>query len=186
MGAAMTSPVAYGDERSLGIPAHDDDAFRSWYDATLPRVYRYLLARCGGDPALAEELTQQTFVEALRNRRRFDGRADVVTWLVAIGRHKLIDHFRRAGRDRQRHLRLVSRWGYGEGGWDGAEERQAINAALDQLSGEHRIALLLRYLDGLSVREVARALGRSESATESLLVRAREAFRHAYGDPGHG
>jgi RNA polymerase sigma-70 factor (ECF subfamily) len=105
---------------------------------------------------------------------------------VAIGRHKLIDHFRRAGRDRQRHLRLVSRWGYGEGGWDGAEERQAINAALDQLSGEHRIALLLRYLDGLSVREVARALGRSESATESLLVRAREAFRHAYGDLSHG
>lgn len=187
MGTAMTSPVAYRDERSLGIPAHDDDAFRSWYDATLPRVYRYLLARCGGDPALAEELTQQTYIEAVRNRRRFDGRADVVTWLVAIGRNKLIDHFRRAGRDRQRHLRLVSRWSNaGEGGWGAAEERQAINTALDRLSGEQRVALLLRYLDGLPVREVARALHRSESATESLLVRAREAFRRAYGDPGRG
>ena len=53
----------------------------------LPRVYGYLYARCGHDPDLAEELTQETFVEAIRDRRGFAGRADAVTWLCAIGRH---------------------------------------------------------------------------------------------------
>ena len=46
----------------------DEAAFRDWYDAALPQVYRYLFHRCGRDRELAEELTQQTFVDALRSR----------------------------------------------------------------------------------------------------------------------
>src|SRR6185503_3623943 len=68
--------------------------FRGWYDRSLPRVYAYLASRCGGPGPLAEELTQQTFVEAVRSARTFDGRSDPMTWLIAIGRHRLADHFR--------------------------------------------------------------------------------------------
>jgi RNA polymerase sigma-70 factor (ECF subfamily) len=53
-------------------------------------------------------------------------------------------------------------------------------AALQALRGQHRLALVLRYLDDLSVAEVARLLGKSVRATESLLVRARAALRAAY------
>ena len=52
-----------------------DDAFESWYGRTLPRVYSYLYSRCGNDPALAEELSQQTFFAAIDQRSR---------WLAAI------------------------------------------------------------------------------------------------------
>ena len=76
--------------------------FRLWYDGALPRVYRYLLARCG-DQAVAEELTQEAFVEAIRSRRRFEGRSDPVTWICAIGRNRLADHVRRGRRDENRH-----------------------------------------------------------------------------------
>ena len=86
----------------------DEARFRDWYDATLPRIYRYLAARCGGDDALVEEMTQQTFVEAIRQRHRFDGRSDIVTWMCAIGRNKLVDHYRRHGRDVRRQERLIS------------------------------------------------------------------------------
>jgi RNA polymerase sigma-70 factor (ECF subfamily) len=51
-----------------------------------------------------------------------------------------------------------------------------------QLPPDQRLALLFRHLDGMSVREVAAAIGRTEKATESLLARARESFRRAYGD----
>lgn len=178
----MTAPMAIASRGDFAAIIGDEARFRDWYDATLPRVYRYLAARCAGDDSLAEELTQQTFVEAIRQRHRFDGRSDVVTWMCAIGRNRLVDHYRRHGREVRRQERLVS--GHPDASdapWRAAETRDAVEAALAQLPADQRIALLFRYLDGLSVREVAGAIGRSEKATESLLSRGRESFRRAFG-----
>jgi RNA polymerase sigma-70 factor (ECF subfamily) len=166
--------------QTLDTLVQDPVAFRQWYDLVLPRVYRYLLARAG-DTWLAEELTQQTFVEAIRKRRTFDGRSDVVTWLCAIGRNKLVDHYRRADRETRRHDRLRSAH---PGPTDAAamyDERDAVLRALDMLPPDQRLALIFRYLDQMPVRDVAAQLARSEKATESLLSRAREGFRLAYG-----
>ncbi len=177
-----SAPATWGSPMpSLTRLFEDQLAFRDWYDRTLPRVYRYLLSRCSGDTALAEELTQQTFVEAVRRADRFDGRSDVVTWLCAIARNKLVDHCRRSGRDQRRHDQLVVLDGGGD--WHQSETRDAVERALDRLPGDQRLALIFRYLDQMHVRDVAGALGRSESATESLLSRAREGFRRAYGAP---
>lgn len=181
-GRKMTVPMAIATEGDLAAIVEDEARFRDWYDATLPRVYRYLAARCGGDDALAEELTQQTFVQALRHRHRFDGRSDVVTWLCAIARNRLVDHHRRQGRDARRQEQLAFEEGHGaDAAWRALEARDAVQAAVARLPTEQRLALLFRYLDGLSVRDIAAALGRSEKATESLLSRAREGFRRAHG-----
>jgi len=178
----MTVPMAIASRGDFAAVVRDEARFRDWYDATLPRIYRYLAARCAGDDALAEELTQQTFVEAIRQRDRFDGRSDVVTWMCAIGRNKLVDHYRRHGRDVRRNERLISDYPQAtDAPWRAAETRDAVETAMAQLPSDQRIALLFRYLDGLSVRDVAQALGRSEKATESLLARGRESFRHAFG-----
>ncbi len=177
----MTAPMAIASRGDFAAIVRDEARFRDWYDATLPRVYRYLAARCAGDDALAEELTQQTFVEAIRQRHRFDGRSDVVTWMCAIGRNKLVDHFRRHGRDARRHERLLSQPHAADAPWQAVETRDAVETAMAQLPADQRLALLFRYLDGLSVREVAQAIGRSEKATESLLARGRESFRRAFG-----
>lgn len=174
--------MALNPESSLSAIVRDEARFRAWYEATLPRVYRYLAARCGGDQALAEELTQQTFVEAIRHRERFDARSDVVTWLCAIGRNKLVDHYRRHERDQRRQRQLFERQSIGsDAPWRAVETRDAVDAALARLPADQRLALLFRHLDGLAVRDVASAIGRSEKATESLLARARDTFRRAYG-----
>lgn len=176
-------------DRPTTLPAlvADEAAFREWYDLVLPRVYRFLLARCAGDVALAEELTQETFVEAVRRRHQYDGRADVVTWLCAIGRNKLVDHHRRLGRERRRRLRLVSGWtDVDDDPARGSDERAAIQEALEQLTGEQRLVLVLRHLDELPVNEIARLIGRSYRATDSLLFRARDAFRRVYRGPTDG
>jgi RNA polymerase sigma-70 factor (ECF subfamily) len=76
----------------------------------------------------------------------------------------------------------VSEWSAGQSeAWSQQELRSGVEAALSKLPGEQRIVLVLRYLDRLPVREIATTIGRSEKATESLLSRAREAFRKAYG-----
>ncbi|HET8778118.1 MAG TPA: sigma-70 family RNA polymerase sigma factor [Candidatus Limnocylindria bacterium] len=184
--SSMTAPMAIEYAPRLASIVGDEGRFRAWYDAVMPRVYRYLAARCGGDDALAEELTQQTFVEAIRSRDRFDGRSDVVSWLCAIGRHKLVDHYRRIQRDDRRQDRLIDHQRLGaDTPWRAVEARDAVNGALAQLPPDQRLALLFRHLDGMPVREVAAAIGRSEKATESLLARARESFRRAYGDRTH-
>lgn len=183
LGRSLTITGHQSDQpRALEALVRDPEAFRDWYDRTLPRVYRYLLSRTN-DVSLAEELTQQVFVEAVRHPRRFDGRSDVVTWLCAIGRNKLVDQFRRSGRDADRHQRLTL---VQQGPADSTaafDERDAIHAALGHLPHDQRLALIFRYLDQMSVREVASQLSRSEKATESLLSRGREAFRAAYGGP---
>lgn len=167
---------------NLSAIVADQAAFREWYEMAMPHVYQYLLSRNGHDVALAEELTLQTFVAALRQRSHYDGRSDVVTWLCAIGRHKLVDHLRRSGRDRQRRPRLAAEWTDGAAGfWASQDQRASVEAGLANLPGEERAVMVLRYLDGLSVREIAHTIGRSEKETESLLSRARDGFRHAYG-----
>ena len=181
----MTIQVGLSDAEPMNLNTIvlDQGAFRIWYEQALPRVYRYLLVRAGHDVALAEELTQQTFVEAIRRRTRFDGRSDAVTWLCAIGRNKLLDHYRQSGREQERHLRIAAQWTDTEANlWPQRENGAAVQSALAELSGEQRIVLVLRYLDQLPVREIATIIGRSEKATESLLSRAREGFRRAYGD----
>ena len=158
----------------------DPPRFRAWYDDALPRVYRYVLTRCG-DEALAEEVTQEAFIEAVRARRRFEGRSDPVTWICTIGRHRLIDHVRHDRRSVSRQLRLVDTHADVDSRrWAQSDEREDVGRALGALLPDQRLALMLRYLDQLPVREIARSLHRTESATESLLSRARGAFRRAY------
>ena len=165
----------------------DDRAFTEWYETALPRVYGFVYARAGGDAPLAEDITAQAFLEAVRARRSFAGRADPITWICSIARNRLIDHYRSQARDNARHLRLVvNDLGSSEqASWDRLDDRDAVLSALAPLPPLERTALILRYLDGYSVRETARLIGRSEPATESLLTRARDRVRAAFpGGPG--
>jgi RNA polymerase sigma-70 factor (ECF subfamily) len=156
----------------------DETAFRAWYDATLPRVYGYLFDRCGGNKALAEELTQETFEEAIRGRARFDGRADEITWIVGIARHRLADHYRRLERDERRHLKLLTRTvAPAEDVSGSVETRRDVLDTLARLPAMQRAVLALHYLDGMPLAEIGEALGKSEAAVDSLMSRGRKRFK---------
>jgi RNA polymerase sigma-70 factor (ECF subfamily) len=105
-----------------------------------------------------------------------------VTWICSIARNRLIDHYRRAARERSGYLRLIvtDLNATDAAAWDRLDERDTVLAALAALSALERTALTLRYLDGYSVRETSRFVGRSEAATESLLSRARQRVRSAF------
>ncbi len=176
-------PTAITEGRSDLVAVFANElAFRTWYEGSLPRVYAYLFHRCGRSAELAEELTQQAFVEAVRSRRRFRGQSDATTWVVGIARHRLVDHFRRTERDARR-LGALAAWELGRAGLaapSSPAEPDDIDDALAVLPALQRAVLILHYMDRLSVRDVAREIGKSEAATASLLARGRDAFRHAY------
>ena len=145
------------------------------YDAALPQVYGYLLARCGRR-ALAEDLTAETFLAAVAACRREPPPTPSTGWLVGIARHKLVDHWRAT--ERERLVAVVTEDVADP--WDAHLDVLLAQEVLAEQSGLHRAALSLRYLDGLSVGEVAHVLGRTRRATDALLGRARAAFRRTY------
>jgi len=155
------------------------DALVSSYDRALPQVYGYLVARVGS-PAVAEDLASETFLAAVTAIEAGTLREPTVAWLVGVARHKLVDHWRRQAREQRRLYALADLTETTDDPWDVHLEVGHAHHVLAGLGPHHRSALVLRYLDGLSVAEVAGSLGRTVHATEALLVRARRTFRAAY------
>ena len=154
------------------------------YDQAVVDVHGYLFARCR-DRSTAEDLTAEVFMGAVDGIRRSVPSEVTTAWLIGIARHKLVDHWRRAERE-QRRLRAVAddpATPLHDDPWDVELDALAAHDTLARLGAHHRAALTLRYLDGLSVGEVAAALDRTVHATEALLVRAKRAFRQLYGSP---
>jgi RNA polymerase sigma-70 factor, ECF subfamily len=164
---------------------------RFWqlYASSLPHVYGFLLRRC--DRQTAEDLTQEVYVDLVRRVRRGDEPSGFTTgWLIIVARSRLIDYMR-AQQRRERKLSMA---------WSAAEsnERQGVvlddlpfpdlgaatERALAELAELERCVLVLHHLDGLSVADVADAIGRSMRATESLLARARRKFRASFEETG--
>ena len=157
----------------------DPAAFRAFYDEALPRVYGYFLHRTGGSVPIAEDLTQETFLAAVSELKKGRRVELPIPWIYGIARHKLIHHYRRHDRD---PVLLPDEDLVPQELPDGesALARENAIAALAALPPSQRAAVVLRHLEGLSVPEVADALGKSVEAVESLLARGRAAFRRAY------
>ena len=100
-------------------------------------------------------------------------------WVIGVARHKLIDHYRRTESE-QRRMALVWAGGHGMDETEDddldREDPQRVIELLRELSPSHRLVLALRYVDELTVDEIAGLMGKSVHATESLLVRARRAL----------
>lgn len=130
----------------------DGDPVVAIYRAALPQVFGYLLPRCGS-VAVAEDLTAETFEAAVAAVRQGQVADVTVGWLVGVARHKLVDHWRRVGRERRGLAALEHERTDPADPWDEVLDLHAGHAALWRLPVAQRLALTLRYLDGLSVPE---------------------------------
>lgn len=160
-----------------------EDRLRRLYASTLDEVFGYLLVRCGGDRVVAEDICSETYLAAVDRIRRGDLDSITVSWLKVVARNKLVDHWRRQSRIMRRvaDLRVVTPT-TDDGRIDRVLERETVVRALGSLRDDHRLPLVLHYLDGLSAAEVGEIMGRSVAAMESLLARARRALSDALGE----
>jgi RNA polymerase sigma-70 factor, ECF subfamily len=177
MFATSLEPV---DRQSAAGVALDPGSFGRFYDEALPRILGYFLQRTGGSHAVAEDLTQETFVAAVRELRRGRRPNEPMPWIFGIARHKLLDHYRRS--ERSKRLQRSIEREQEELAVDAAPGviRERVLTALQAVPAAQRVVLVLHYLDGLSMREAAHLLGKSEKAVESLLGRGRESLKRAY------
>jgi RNA polymerase sigma-70 factor (ECF subfamily) len=179
----------------------DEDAFQEFFDGYFPRLYRFALTRVASEDA-AEDIVQATLIQAIRRLSTFKGEAALFTWLVTICRHETSAWFERAGRRPMLALeedlpevraRLESLASPGAGpdeAFHREEVARLVRVALDFLPSRYGDVLEWKYIDDHSVADIARRLGLTPKAAESLLTRARNAFREAFSAlteaGGHG
>lgn len=174
-----------GRERELAwverIRRGDESAFAEIYDAYFPRVYAFVLKRIG-DPAEAEDLTQETFVQLYRSLDSYEGRSSLMTWTFGIA-HNVCSRF----------FRHCSRWMVGPRDARVLEERpvdaaienrldavRALERCSEALESERRPAhqeiFRLRYAESEPIRAIAKRLGKSNEAVKVSLRRSRNAL----------
>jgi RNA polymerase sigma-70 factor, ECF subfamily len=159
----------------------DPDAFAEVVAATEDRLYR-LAARLLGDAIEAEDVLQEAYVRAYDAMvtGAFDRRASVESWLYRIVTNAALDALRSRRRARARAAAAARIEAPPPAPADQLEARAALRrlgTLLDALPPDQRAALVLKEIEGLPSKEVARVLGCSEGAVEQRLVRARATLR---------
>jgi RNA polymerase sigma-70 factor, ECF subfamily len=164
----------------------DRAALTVLYQRYLGGVWRYLHAHLSRDPATVEDVVSETFLAAIQSIQTYDAnKGNVYGWLLGIARNKLHDHLRRTARQGdaawiEADAAACDEAGNPEANLIRAETRDAVIRALDALADEERLVLEWKYVESLSVRDIAQRLGRTEKAIEAILYRARISFRTAY------
>lgn len=160
--------------------AGDMQAWSRLYQEHFDGLFRHLRYLCG-EAALAEELVQETFVQALSAISRFDARSSFSTWLHGIGLNVVRSHWRAQKSTQRAHAKLVLVHQVSASGEAPTEQDEsvlkrqrvaALYAALERLPEHLRAAFILRELEGLSLDEAAAQLG---ITTNNLAVRASRA-----------
>jgi RNA polymerase sigma-70 factor (ECF subfamily) len=191
-----TARVVAGDRSDVELVrayrAGDVHAFEELHRRYVGSIYR-LVRRKLGDALLAEDISQETFLKALRMMDRVDDSFNFGGWVHTVARNLCFDELRR----RQRDLRVEDDDEEQEGGLlaslpstargfdpvsvqESNEVRRQVWTVAQRLPEKYRLVLTLRELQGLSYRRIAAILQMSESAVETLLYRARLRFKEEF------
>lgn len=183
------------DDRDLvrRMLSGEESAFNAFFNDYFPRVYRFAMPRLSGDPDAGKEVVQATLVKAIRSLSQYRGDAALFTWICQICRHQIADYVRA---NRRRHQHVVSIDDSPEvraalesieapaddepmRHYGNEETRRLVRSVLDRLPERYGDVLEWKYIEGRSVDEIGAMLGIGHTAAQSVLARARVAFRQA-------
>jgi RNA polymerase sigma-70 factor (ECF subfamily) len=171
--------------------AGEERAFSEFFTTYFPRVFRFALPRLNRNEDNAKDVVQATLVKAMRKLGDYRGEAAMFTWLCQICRREIANHVRSERRysdkvvliedseDVRAALESIEAPAADDPlrRCDGAELKRLVHAVLDRLPGRYGEALEWKYVEGWSVEEIGDRLGIGHTAAQSLLARARVAFR---------
>ena len=172
------------DDRQLveRIKAGDADAERELYDAHVDRVYR-LAYRMTGDPALAQDFTQDAFVRAYAKLDGFRGDSSLGTWLNTVTTSVVLNGLRKVKRFHQREADLdEARFEAGTKREAEPDLKERLTRAIDALPNGYRTVFVMHDVEGYTHEEIGRALGVKSGTSKAQLSRARAKLREALAD----
>jgi RNA polymerase sigma-70 factor, ECF subfamily len=167
--ARAIAPSATG-ELTRRMVKGEEEAFRKFYDLYSARLCGYLFVICHGNEEQARELLQETMIKVARYVRVFEEEEIFWKWLTVVARSCWVDE----NRKRNRYLAALERfWNWRSVDVASESDEMLMVTSLELLGEEDRALLTQKYVEGLSVREIAELCGSSEKAVESRLTRAR-------------
>ena len=168
------------DEEALVLSAQggDRDAFAQLYEASVERIYRYLLARLT-EPADAEDVTAEVFMQAMRSLPSYKPKGTpLIAWLFRIAHNQAVNHMKKRARRKETLLTETA------AGYDSPEEQVLeqvrlgdVYEAMSALTDLQRQVLNLRFAADLSISEVASVMNRKEGAVKALQFSALRSLR---------
>ncbi len=169
--------------------AGEERAFDEFFRSNVPRLIAFSTRYSGLDAASVEDIVQNTLVKAMRNLGTYRGEASLFTWLTQICLNELVDNTRKARQsthvslqDLEEVWRLVEQLRVPAHHEPAAQveaesHRAAVLGILQSLPRHYAQVLEAKYGDGLSVGEIANMMGGTAISVQSLLARARDAFK---------
>ncbi len=167
------------DERLLIEAAQKDPAcFAELYEHNFERVYAYIVRRVG-DRAETEDLTAEVFHQALANLKRFEWRGiPFAAWLYRIAANLISDRWQRTGREKiADDPEQIESLAANSAEFEEVERRATLFRLMEVLPEEQRKVVVLRFVEEKSIKEVARAIKKTEGAVKQLQFRALTALR---------
>jgi RNA polymerase sigma-70 factor, ECF subfamily len=174
------------------IAGGSEAAFEEFFREYFPRLYRFALGRVKGDESAAEEIVQRTMCLVMRKMPGYRGEALLFTWLCQICRNEITSVFRERHVDPQQEVPLEDNPAVQaalsslsvdlgpEGSRSEDEIANFVRATLEYLPARYACALEMKYIRGCSVDEIGEELNISSKAAESVLSRARAAFKEGF------
>jgi len=156
----------------------DRSALRSLHSRHAPWLLLRLSRRCA-DPAIVEEVVQDTFLAVWRKPAAYKGSGPVAAWIWGIGIRRLVDQFRRQRRPMVEVAEGMATTPSAEEQLLLGVEHGDLGAALNRLSPELRAVVQATVLDGLTTREAARLLGIPAGTVKTRMMRAKPQLREA-------
>lgn len=156
------------------------DVYRIYFD----EVYRYIFVRAGLNPTIAEDITQEVFLDVFKGLDKFKGLCSERTWVFKIARNKLYDfyrkqygqHFESICMDDETSVQISDSKQDIEWIMERAYESECISVCMNRLPQHYKLTLLLKYVDGRSVKEIAAITDKSCKSIDNILQRAKSAF----------
>ena len=157
--------------------------FVSIYQEYYQRIYAFLFKMCQ-DRDLSEELTQESFYQALKCFHRYDGSCSLFTWLAAIAKNTYFKHLRKASRRPMETVLTNDSFTYAAGEEDDPAEvlqkrteLEALRRIVDRLPDKYKDVVILRIYGDLPFAEIGRLLKISENSAKVLFYRAKNQIR---------
>lgn len=171
-------PADWADESRLiaRVLAGDRIAARALYDAHAARVHR-VCYRLTGDPDLAEESTQEAFIQAFRHLDRFRGQAALSSWLHRIAVRAALTNLRRTRRWRELEAPLTQADSEPARQVADPDLRSRLKRAIDDLPEKLQVMVILHDVEGYTHSEIATMLGVPEGTCKTRLMHARARLR---------
>ena len=188
-----TAQVVLDRELAAKVAAGDRRAFDEFFKEYFPRLFRFTLTRVGNSEELAEEIVQRTMCIVVRKMGTYRGEALLFTWLCQICRNETSAVYRQRKLEQREDIPIedhpavqaaLESVAADDGRPETAMRREEIanfvRVTLQHLPANYAQALEMKYVQGCSVTEIAKSLCLGNKAAESVLSRAREAFKERF------